>query len=81
MRSSCCIFCSSLRDTLVEAASASGAVGLSLGGTARFSVLSRLVLIFLMYFGRVGGLTLIYAVTAGNGVSASQFPQEPVTVG
>ena len=68
-------------DALFEAASAIGTVGLSLGGTARFSVLSRLVLIFLMYFGRVGGLTLIYAVTAGNGVSASQFPQEPVTVG
>ena len=37
-------------------------------------------LIFLMYFGRVGGLTLIYAFTAGR-ASASQFPQEPVTVG
>lgn len=77
----CCIDQVPLMDALFEAASAIGTVGLSLGGTARFSVLSRLVLIFLMYFGRVGGLTLIYAVTAGNGVSASQFPQEPVTVG
>jgi len=77
----CCIDQVPLMDALFEAASAIGTVGLSLGGTARFSVLSRLVLIFLMYFGRVGGLTLIYAVTAGNSVSASQFPQEPVTVG
>jgi len=70
-----------LMDALFEAASAIGTVGLSLGGTARFSLFSRSVLIFLMYFGRVGGLTLIYAVTAGNGITASQFPQEPVTVG
>ena len=77
----CCIDQVPLMDALFEAASAIGTVGLSLGGTARFPVLSRLVLIFLMYFGRVGGLTLIYAVTAGNSVSASQFPQEPVTVG
>ena len=40
-----------------------------------------MILVFLMYFGRVGGLTMIYAFTAGNGAGASQFPQEPVTVG
>ena len=77
----CCIDQVPLMDALFEAASAIGTVGLSLGGTARFSLFSRAVLIFLMYFGRVGGLTLIYAVTAGNGSAASQFPQEPVTVG
>ena len=77
----CCADGVLLMDALFEAASAIGTVGLSLGGTARFSTFSRLVLIFLMYFGRVGGLTLIYAVTAGNGASASQFPQEQVTVG
>ena len=77
----CCADGVSLMDALFEAASAIGTVGLSLGGTARFSLFSRAVLIFLMYFGRVGGLTLIYAVTAGNGSAASQFPQEPVTVG
>ena len=70
-----------LMDALFEAASAIGTVGLSLGGTARFSLASRMILIFLMYFGRVGGLTLIYAVVAGSGTSASQFPQEQVTVG
>ncbi|MGN0986155.1 MAG: TrkH family potassium uptake protein [Candidatus Enterenecus sp.] len=77
----CCMDGVPLMDALFEAASAIGTVGLSLGGTARFSAPSRLVLIFLMYFGRVGGLTMIYAVTAGGGASASQFPQEQVTVG
>ena len=77
----CCIDAVPLMDALFEAASAIGTVGLSIGGTARFSIPSRMILIFLMYFGRVGGLTMIYAVTAGSGVSSSQFPQEPVTVG
>ena len=39
-----------------------------------------MLLIFLMYFGRVGGLTMIYALTVG-GSAASQYPQEQVTVG
>ena len=77
----CCIDHVPVMDTLFEAASAIGTVGLSLGGTARFSAVSRMILTFLMYFGRVGGLTMIYAFTTGNGASASQFPQEPVTVG
>lgn len=70
-----------LMDALFEAASAIGTVGLSLGGTARFSMASRMILVFLMYVGRVGGLTLVYAILAGNGASASQFPQEHITVG
>lgn len=70
-----------LMDALFETASAIGTVGLSLGGTARFSMASRMILVFLMYVGRVGGLTLVYAVLADNGASASQFPQEHITVG
>lgn len=70
----------SLMAALFESASAIGTVGLSLGGTAALSATSRLILIFLMYFGRVGGLTLIYAVSA-KGKTASQYPMEQVTVG
>ena len=77
----CCADRVPLMDALFEAASAMGTVGLSLGGTARFSLFSRMVLVFLMYFGRVGGLTMIYAFTGGSGTSALHFPQEPVTVG
>ena len=77
----CCIDQVPLMDALFEAASAIGTVGLSLGGTARFSLPCRMILVFLMYFGRVGGLTMIYAFTAGNRTLSSQFPQEQVTVG
>ena len=77
----CCIDQVPLMDALFEAASAIGTVGLSLDGTARFSLPCRMILAFLMYFGRVGGLTMIYAFTANNRTISSQFPQEPVTVG
>ena len=67
-------------DSLFETASAIGTVGLSLAGTAELSVPSRLILMCLMYFGRVGGLTLIYAVST-NGKNTAQYPVEQVTVG
>lgn len=70
-----------LMSALFESASAIGTVGLSLEGTANLSSISRLILIFLMYFGRVGGLTLICAVLTSTKKSTVQYPQEHVTVG
>ena len=58
-----------------------GTVGLTLGVTPDLGGVSRLILIFLMYFGRVGGLTLIYAVLPDSGAAPAQLPQERVTVG
>jgi len=71
----------SLMAALFEAASAIGTVGLSLGITAALSTPSQLILIFLMYLGRVGGLTLIFAVASHEHLSPAQLPQERVTVG
>ena len=68
-------------DALFEAVSALGTVGLTAGATSLLSVPSQILIIIFMYFGRVGGLTMIYAFTAGSGTSALHFPQEPVTVG
>ena len=66
---------------LFETASAIGTVGLTLGLTPELGQLSRAILIFLMYMGRVGGLTLIFAATApSQGVSA-RYPQGKLTVG
>ena len=77
----CCIDGIPLMGALFESASAVATVGLSLGYTGGLSAASRLILIFLMYFGRVGGLTVIYAVTTKGTGKVSQFPQERVTVG
>ena len=69
-----------LLDCLFETASAIGTVGLTLGITPTLGIPSQLILILLMFFGRVGGLTLIYAAISvkQNGV---KLPLEKITVG
>lgn len=69
-----------LQAAFFESASALATVGLSLGITPSLSVPSQLILIFLMYLGRVGGLTLIFAVAIRDD-SLAKLPQEQVTVG
>lgn len=66
---------------LYETASAVGTVGLTLGVTPQLSVLSQLILIVLMYLGRVGGLTLIYAAISNKNQSGAKLPLEKITVG
>ena len=66
---------------LFETASAIGTVGLTLGVTPQLNEVSRLILIALMYFGRVGGLTLIYAALSNGQGSNARLPQERITVG
>ncbi|MBR3288569.1 MAG: Trk family potassium uptake protein [Lachnospiraceae bacterium] len=51
-----------LMDTLFETASALGTVGLTLGITTKLSSLSMVFIIILMFLGRVGALTFIYAI-------------------
>lgn len=53
----------SLIPALFESLSAIGTVGLSLGVTPTLSPLSRLVVILLMYAGRVGSLSVVMAVS------------------
>lgn len=66
---------------LFETASALGTVGLSLGLTPTLGALSRIVLIVLMFLGRVGGLTLIYAMFSRTGQEVSLRPIEKIMVG
>ena len=66
---------------MFETASAIGTVGLTLGITPQLGLLSRLILIFLMYFGRVGGLTLIYAAVPTRRMRNQRLPLENVSVG
>lgn len=66
---------------LFETASAVGTVGLTLGITPGLGALSRCILIVLMYCGRVGGLTLVFAAFSSRPTSAVRLPQEKLTVG
>ncbi|OQA68264.1 MAG: Ktr system potassium uptake protein B [Firmicutes bacterium ADurb.Bin262] len=67
--------------SLFEAASAIGTVGLSMGITGGLGTLSKLILTFLMYFGRVGCLTILYAIRTKSGAELSKSPLERIAVG
>lgn len=71
----------SLLTALFETASAIGTVGLTLGITTQLGTVSHLILILLMFFGRVGGLTLIFAAVSDSRQKSNHFPQEKITVG
>lgn len=66
---------------LFETASAIGTVGLTLGITPNLGQLSRLILILLMFLGRVGGLTIVFAAFSDKERNLSRFPKEKITVG
>ena len=66
---------------LFETASAIGTVGLTLGITPGLHLVSKLTLISLMFLGRIGGLTLIFATLSANKNTLSKLPLEKITVG
>lgn len=66
---------------LFETGSAIGTVGLSLGVTPTLGGVSRMILTGLMFFGRVGGLTLIFAAFSERRGVRARLPQEKITVG
>jgi trk system potassium uptake protein TrkH len=71
----------SVRETLFEVTSALGTVGLSLGITAKLTTASHLILILLMFIGRVGGITILIAFGNRMASRPSKLPLEKVTVG
>ena len=66
---------------LFETSSAIGTVGLTLGITSDLSAVSRVILMILMFFGRVGGLTLIYAALPSADSQNSRLPLEKISIG
>ena len=66
---------------LFETASALGTVGLTLGITTKLGLISRLLLIVFMFFGRVGGLTIIFAAISSGKKSKARLPRAKITVG
>ncbi len=68
-------------DVLFEVVSAFGTVGLSTGITSTLLVPSRLVLVVLMFLGRVGPLTLGLALSWRGPKADWQYPEESVMIG
>ncbi len=63
-----------------EAFSAIGTVGLSLGYTQKLSVMGKVIIILLMFLGRVGPLTLVLALRSKKRVDL-KFAEENIMIG
>ena len=70
-----------LRDVLLECFSAIGTVGLSTGITPQLGAPARILLILLMYTGRVGSLTLFTAMSLSQNGTRPRCPVERVMIG
>lgn len=66
---------------LFETTSAFGTVGLSLGITPELSKLGKLIIIFTMFAGRVGPLTLVLALGSRKKKAILKYPEERILVG
>lgn len=56
-------------------------VGLTVGITPTLGLFSKIVLILLMFFGRVGGLTFLYAAVFPKQENFSKLPLEKINIG
>lgn len=71
-------------DLMFETLSAFGTVGVSSAGTPNLGYFARAILIFTMFIGRVGPLTLTLAVASGQAKKSDvkiKYPEERVLVG
>jgi trk system potassium uptake protein TrkH len=66
---------------LFEAISAFGTVGLSMGVTDKLGRAGRLLITLLMYIGRIGPLTLIYALSMRKREPNIRYAEEKIAIG
>ncbi|NGM85239.1 Ktr system potassium transporter B [Paenibacillus sp. 7124] len=66
---------------LFEATSAFGTVGMSMGLTPELSPLGKLVIIITMFIGRLGPLTLAFALAQRNKKQKYRYPEEKLLIG
>ena len=69
-----------LKDIAFEVFSAFGTVGLSLGITAKLSSFSKIVLVLVMFIGRVNMLTLVIAVFTKEKRKNYRYPTEEIVI-
>ncbi|AOZ94377.1 TrkH family potassium uptake protein [Paenibacillus crassostreae] len=66
---------------LFEVTSAFGTCGLSMGLTPELSSIGRVTITFLMFLGRLGPLTLAYALTPKPQKESFRYPEGKITIG
>ena len=72
----------SMNTILFEVVSAFATVGLSLGITTDLNLFGRIIIIIMMFWGRLGAVTLIIAIAQGTSQPDRlvQYPEEPVLI-
>lgn len=68
-------------DLLYETTSAFGTVGLTTGLTSKLSDIGKILIMFMMYFGRVGPLTVALAMTKNKKNSGYKYPEAKILIG
>lgn len=68
-------------DYLFEATSAFATVGVSAGITPTLTLPSRIVIIVVMFLGRIGPITLLLAMSGQSDSARYRFPEERVSLG
>lgn len=70
-----------LKEIIFEATSAIATVGATMGITAKLSVISKIIIVFLMFFGRVGGMSFILMLSERKVYLPLKRPMEKILVG
>ena len=70
-----------MEDVLLEVFSAIGTVGMSSGITRQLNTVARVIIIFLMYCGRIGSMTFALSFTERKKVAPVQLPAEKIIIG
>lgn len=70
-----------LMNIIFEVSSAFGTTGLSLGITGNLSTLGKLLVIFLMFVGRIGILSLLFIFKRGEHKEKYHYPEEKIIIG
>ena len=70
-----------MEDVMLEVFSAIGTVGMSTGLTRELNTWSRIVIILLMYCGRIGSMTFALSFTERKKVAPVQLPAEKIIIG
>jgi trk system potassium uptake protein TrkH len=73
--------CNYMLSYLFEAVSAFGTVGLSMGVTSSLNTIGKVIVIVLMFLGRVGLLTVAYVVTRRMRLRYYRYAEEKVMIG
>lgn len=71
----------SLQTIFFECVSAFGTVGLTAGLTAELSSIGKIVIIAIMFFGRLGGLTIVLSMTNRKLPRSIKYPEDRILIG